>query len=63
MTGLTRKVAGADAGGRREGYVDGSVRQWQDYTGSKAFLDHDGRSFEEIAAERRGRCLTGRSDE
>jgi DNA modification methylase len=34
-------------------YVDVSVRRWQDYTGSKAFLDGDGRSFEEIAVERR----------
>jgi DNA modification methylase len=34
-------------------YVDVSVRRWQDYTGSKAFLDQDGRSFEEIATERR----------
>ncbi len=34
-------------------YVDVSVRRWQDYTSSKAFLDQDGRSFEEIAAARR----------
>jgi len=33
-------------------YVDVSVRRWQDYTGSQALLDGDGRSFEEIAAER-----------
>jgi DNA modification methylase len=33
-------------------YVDVSVRRWQDYTGSKAFLDGDGRSFDEIALER-----------
>jgi DNA modification methylase len=33
-------------------YVDVSVRRWQSYTGSKAFLKIDGRSFEEITAER-----------
>ena len=42
-------------------YVDVSVRRWQDYTGSKAFLDQDGRSFEEIAVERRGASLEGRT--
>ena len=34
-------------------YVDVSVRRWQDYTGSKGFVDQDGRSFEDIATERR----------
>jgi DNA modification methylase len=34
-------------------YVDVSVRRWQDYTGSKALLDGDGRPFEVIAKERR----------
>jgi DNA modification methylase len=33
-------------------YVDVTVRRWQSYTGSKAFLESDGRSFEEITAER-----------
>jgi DNA modification methylase len=37
------------------GYVDVSVRRWQDYTGLSAYLEGDGRSFEQIAAERRGR--------
>ena len=39
-------------------YIDVSVRRWQGYTGSKAFLDGDGRSFEEIAAARRA-CSPG----
>jgi DNA modification methylase len=34
-------------------YVDVSVRRWQDYTGSIAFLDGDGRTFEEIGEERK----------
>jgi DNA modification methylase len=33
-------------------YVDVSVRRWQDYTGSKGFLEGDGRSFEDVAEER-----------
>jgi DNA modification methylase len=33
-------------------YVDVSVRRWQDYTGSKGFLEGDGRSFDEMAEER-----------
>ena len=37
-------------------YVDVTVRRWQQYTGSKAFLDQDGRSFDEIAIERRASC-------
>jgi DNA modification methylase len=34
-------------------YADVIVRRWQEYTGEQAILDGDGRSFEEIAAERR----------
>lgn len=34
------------------GYVDVIVRRWQNFTGKKAALDSDGRSFDEIAAER-----------
>jgi hypothetical protein len=34
-------------------YVDVTVGRWQQLTGKKATLDGDGRSFEEIAAERR----------
>jgi DNA modification methylase len=47
--------------GRRAGvvevdarYVDVIVRRWQTYTGRTAYLDGDGRSFEHIAAERKG---------
>jgi DNA modification methylase len=35
-------------------YVDVAVRRWQDFTGQKARLDGDGRSFDEIAAVRVG---------
>ena len=35
-------------------YVDVAVRRWQDFTGQKATLDGDGRSFDEIAAGRVG---------
>lgn len=34
-------------------YVDVIVQRWQGFTGRKATLDGDGRSFEEIAAERK----------
>jgi DNA modification methylase len=37
-------------------YVDVIVRRWQEYTGSSAQLDSDGRSFAEIAAERTSRA-------
>jgi DNA modification methylase len=33
-------------------YCDVIVRRWQDWTGEVATLEGDGRSFEEIAAER-----------
>jgi hypothetical protein len=33
-------------------YVDAGVRRWQAYTGRDAVLDGDGRTFDEIAAER-----------
>jgi DNA modification methylase len=33
-------------------YVDVAVIRWQSLSGEKAHLDGDGRSFEEIAAER-----------
>ncbi|QDC10087.1 site-specific DNA-methyltransferase [Oceanicola sp. D3] len=35
------------------GYVDVAVQRWQAFTGQEAILDGDGRSFDEIAAERR----------
>ena len=41
-------------------YVDVSVRRWQSYTGSKALLNSDGRSFEETAAKRRSRSAGAR---
>jgi DNA modification methylase len=34
-------------------YCDIICRRWQEYTGRKATLEGDGRSFEEIADERR----------
>ena len=34
------------------GYVDVTVRRWQAYTGTDAVLNGDGRTFDEIAAER-----------
>jgi hypothetical protein len=33
-------------------YVDVGVRRWQNFTGQQATLDGDGRSFDQIAAER-----------
>jgi hypothetical protein len=36
-------------------YVDVIVQRWQQYTGKKALLDADGRSFDKIAEERRQR--------
>ncbi len=33
-------------------YVDVSVKRWQDFTGQTATLDGDGRTFDQIAAER-----------
>ncbi|HTA42456.1 MAG TPA: site-specific DNA-methyltransferase [Bryobacteraceae bacterium] len=35
-------------------YADCIVRRWQEYTGKPAFLDGDGRTFDEIAEERAG---------
>ncbi len=32
--------------------VDVAVRRWQEYTGEKAILENDGKSFDEVAAER-----------
>jgi hypothetical protein len=33
-------------------YVDVGVKRWQDFTGEAAVLDGDGRTFDQIAAER-----------
>jgi len=35
-------------------YVDCIIRRYQEYTGKKAILDGDGRTFDEIALERAG---------
>jgi DNA modification methylase len=35
-------------------YVDVIVRRWQQFTGKNAILDGDGRTFDELAEERRG---------
>lgn len=35
-------------------YVDVIVQRWQDFTGKQATLESDGRTFDEIAGERRG---------
>ena len=35
-------------------YADVIVRRWEDYTGKKATLGSDGRTFEDIAMERVG---------
>lgn len=33
-------------------YVDVAVKRWQDFTGQQAVLDGDGRSFDNVAAQR-----------
>jgi DNA modification methylase len=33
-------------------YVDVAVKRWQDFTGKQAVLDGDGRSFDDVAAQR-----------
>lgn len=52
-------LMGAEITGRRcysmelkPNYVDVIVKRWQNYTGEKATLEADGRTFEEIEAER-----------
>ncbi len=35
-------------------YVDVIATRWQSFTGKKATLEGDGRSFDEVAEERRG---------
>ena len=34
-------------------YADVIVRRWQEYTGERAKLDGDGRTFDDVAQERR----------
>ena len=38
----------------RSRYADCNARRFQEYSGQKATLDGDGRTFEEIARERLG---------
>jgi hypothetical protein len=35
-------------------YIDVGVRQWQQFSGKEAVLDGDGRTFDQVAAERAG---------
>jgi len=35
-------------------YVDVVIRRWQEFAGQRATLESDGRTFEEVAGERRG---------
>lgn len=39
-------------------YVDVAVKRWQEFTGSTAVLDGDGRSFDDVAAERQAKAKT-----
>ena len=39
-------------------YVDVTVIRWQKFTGRKAVLDGDGRTFDEVAEERRKDAAT-----
>jgi len=47
-------------------YVDVGVKRWQDFTGEAATLEGDGRTFDQIAAERapfdRDKVLASRTD-
>ena len=43
-------------------YVDVAVRRWQNFTGQQATLDGDGRSFDQIAAERSPQTATAAVD-
>jgi DNA modification methylase len=38
-------------------YVSCTIRRWQDYTGNKAVLENDGRTFDEISQERMGAAV------
>jgi hypothetical protein len=40
-------------------YVDVFVKRWQDWTGGAATLEGDGRTFEEVMAERSGQVVAG----
>jgi DNA modification methylase len=43
-------------------YIDVAVRRWQNFTGQQATLDGDGRSFDQIAAERSPQTATAAVD-
>ncbi|UYV35770.1 site-specific DNA-methyltransferase [Rhodobacteraceae bacterium D3-12] len=60
FSGSGTTIIAAESSGRHcfaveldAGYVDVAVLRWQAFTGQEAVLDGDGRSFSEIAAERR----------
>jgi hypothetical protein len=38
-------------------YVSCTIRRWQDYTGNKAVLENDGRTFDEVSQERMGAAV------
>lgn len=59
FSGSGTTIIAAEMTGRRclavelnPAYVDVAVRRWQAFTGKSAVLDGDGRSFDEIVAER-----------
>lgn len=59
FSGSGSQLIAAETTGRRcyamelsPAYVDVAVKRWQDFTGQKATLEGDGRSFDEIAEER-----------
>jgi hypothetical protein len=42
----------ANGGEIAPAYVDVAVKRWQEFTGQQAVLDGDGRSFDNVAAQR-----------
>lgn len=59
FSGSGTTIIAAEQSGRRcyaleihPGYVDMAVRRWQEFTGDEATLEGDGRTFEDVAAER-----------
>jgi len=61
FSGSGSQILAAEKLGRRcraielaPAFVDGTIERWQRATGKVATLDGDGRSFDDIAAERRG---------
>ena len=44
-------------------YVDVGVKRWQDFTGEAAVLDGDGRTFDQIAAERQPQAALSEATE